>query len=54
MVEDDNILDYFIYYKEEKYLLGNKKQDIKKNQRDLISKSLDNESIKDILPKYTP
>ena len=54
LAEDDNASDYFIDYKEEKYLLGNKKQDVKKNQRDLVGKSLDNESINDILLECTP
>lgn len=27
LAEDNNILYYFIYHKEKKYLLGNKKQD---------------------------
>ena len=31
LAEDDNALDYFMYYKEEEYLLGNKKQDKKED-----------------------
>lgn len=30
LAKDDNLSDYFMYYIEEKYPLGNKGQDIKK------------------------
>lgn len=54
LVEDDNILDYFINHKEEKYPLSNKRQNINEDQKDLIGKSLDNESIRNILLGYIP
>lgn len=37
--------------KKEKYLRGNKRQDEKEDQKDLVGKSLDNESIRDRLPR---
>lgn len=46
---DDNRSDYFLDCKEEKYPLGNKGQDLEKDQRDSLSKSLDNKSIKNML-----
>lgn len=52
LAKDNNTLDYFIYHKKKKFLLGNKKQNIEEDQKDLISKSLDNESIKNMLPRY--
>ena len=52
LAEDNNTLYYFIHYNKEKYLLDNKKQSIKKDQKDSIGKSLDNKSVKNILPGY--
>lgn len=52
LAEDDNTLDYSIYYKEKEYLLNNKGQENEEDQRDLVSKSLDNESVKNILSGY--
>ena len=54
LAEDDNLSDCFINYKEEEYSLSTKKQDVKKDQKDLIGKNSDNESIRDILPRHTP
>lgn len=31
LAEDDNASDYFMYYKEEEYLLGNKKHDVEED-----------------------
>ena len=53
LAESNNIASYFIYYKKEKYLLDNKKQDIEEDQRDLIGKNSDNKSIKDMLLRCT-
>ena len=53
LVKNNNILDYFIYHKEEKYLLGNKNLDNKEYQKDLVGKYLDNKSIKNILFRCT-
>lgn len=53
LVEDNNALDYFIYYDEKKYLLDNKKQDIKKDQKNLINKSSDSKSVKNMLFRHT-
>ena len=39
LAEDDNTSDYFIYHNEEKYLLGNKRQDLEEDQKDLVGKS---------------
>lgn len=33
LTEDNNITDHFMYYKEEKQLLSNKKQDIEEDQK---------------------
>lgn len=49
LAENDNALTYFIHHKEEKYPMNNKGQDIEEDQRDLISKSSDNKSVKNIL-----
>ena len=51
LAKNNHILNYSIYYKEEKYLLGNKNENSKKDKRNLISKSLDNKNVKDILLK---
>ena len=53
LAEDDDALDYFIYYEEEKYPLGNKKQDVEEDQRHLVGKNLENKSVRDILPGRT-
>ena len=49
LVEDDNVLDYFMYHNKEKFLLDNKEQDIKKDQKDLMGKSSNNKIIKSML-----
>ncbi len=53
LTEDNNTSDHFIYHKEEEYPLGNERQEIRENQRNL-GQSSDNESLKNILPRYTP
>ena len=53
LAKDNNTSDYFMYYKEEKYPLGNKKQDVEEDQKDLISKSLVNENVRDMLFERT-
>lgn len=53
LVEDNNASDYFMYYDEKKYLLDNKKQDIKKDQKNLINKSSDSKSVKNMLFRHT-
>lgn len=47
------VSDYFKHYEEEKYLLGNKRQEIKENQRDLINQNFDNKIVRDIPPGLT-
>lgn len=42
-----------MHYNEEEYSLGNKKQDVKKDQRDWVDKSSDSKSIRYILPGHT-
>ena len=54
LAEDNNAFNYFIYHNEEEYRLGNKKQDVEADQRELVSKKLDNKSIKDMLHGHTP
>lgn len=54
LTKDNYTSDYFIYYNEKKYLLDNKKQDIKKDQKDLIGKSLDSKSVKNMLSRHIP
>lgn len=51
LVNDNDKLDYFIYHKEEKYLLGNKKQkqNNKEDQKNFLRKSSNNASIRDML-----
>lgn len=49
LVKDYNKLNNYIYLKEEKYLLNNKRQNSKLNQKNLIDKSSNNESIRNIL-----
>lgn len=53
LIENNNKSDYFIYYNKEKYSLDNKKQNIKKDQRDLIGKSLDGKNIRNMMLIYT-
>lgn len=52
LAKNNNIFNYSIYHKGEKYPLDNKKPNSKKNQKDLIGKSLDNKSIKNILLEH--
>ena len=52
LAEDDNASNYFMYHKEVKYPIGNKKQNVEKDPRDLVGKSLDNESVRDMLPEH--
>ena len=54
LVKDNNALDYFIHHNKKKYPLGNKGPNVKKNQRDLVGKSSNKKSIKNILPRRTP
>ena len=54
LAEDDNASDYFMHHKEEEYPLGSKKQDIEEDQRNLVGKTSDNESVKDMLLRHTP
>lgn len=53
MGEKDNALSYFTYHKEEKYLLGNKKQGIEEDQRDLVGEIFNAENRKSILSRHT-
>lgn len=53
LAKNNNILDYVIYHKEEKYLLSNKNLDNKEYQKDLVGKHLDNKSIKNMLFRRT-
>lgn len=52
--EDENVSNYFRYYKEENYILGNKKQNIEKDHIDLINKSLNFKNVKIMLFRYIP
>lgn len=49
LAENNAALDYFMHYEEEEYPLGKKKQVDKDNQKDLVAKSFDNKSLKDML-----
>lgn len=49
LAKNDNALTYFMYYKEEDYLLGNKRQNIKEDQKDLVSKSSVNKNARNML-----
>lgn len=49
LVKDDNVLDSFIHHNKKKYSLGNDGQNVEEDQKNLIGKSLDNKSIKNIL-----
>lgn len=40
--------------KKEEYSYDNKKQGIKKDQRNLVDKNLDNENVKDRLARHIP
>ncbi len=53
LAEDDDTSDHFIHHEEEEYLLGNKEQEIRKNQKDSVGQSSDNESLRDILSERT-
>ena len=54
LAKDDDTLDYFIYDNEKEYALGKKRQDIKEDQRNLVGKSWDNKSVRNMLPKRPP
>ena len=54
LAKKDDVSDYFMYYNKEKYPLDNKRQDVEKNQRNSIGKSLNNKSVRNMLPGYTP
>ena len=54
LAADNNTSDYFMHHKEEKYLLDNKGQDIKEDQKDLLDKSSDTESVREMLPGRIP
>lgn len=51
--EDDNALDSFWYYKEENFILSNKKQDIEEDYIDLVSKRLDIRNVKNMFLRHT-
>lgn len=53
LAENNNASDYFIYYNRKEYPLGNKKKDIREDQRHLVGKSLDNKNVKNMLPRCT-
>lgn len=53
LAEDNNASDYFIYYNKKKYPLGNKKKDIREDQRHLVGESSDNKNVKNMLPRCT-
>lgn len=52
LAEVKNTLDYFMHYKKKKYLLGNKRQNVKKDQRNLIGKNSNNEIIRNIVLRH--
>ena len=54
LAEDDNTSDYFMHQKEEEYPLGNKRQDVEENQKNLVGKSSDNKIVKNIQSGHTP
>ena len=54
LAKNDYTSDYFIYHNEERYLLSNKRQNVKEDQRDLVDKSSDNKSVRNMLPRHTP
>ena len=39
LAKDDNASDYFMYHNKKENPLGNKKQEVEEDQRDLIDKS---------------
>ena len=41
LAKDDNISDYFIHHKKEKYPLGNKEKNVENNQKEFVDKSSD-------------
>lgn len=43
-----------MYHNEKKYLLGNTKQDVEKNQKNLVGKNSDKKIVKNMLLRYTP
>ena len=54
LTKNDNASDYFMHHNKEKYWLGNKRQNIKKNKKNLVDKSSDHKNVKNILLKHTP
>lgn len=52
--KDDNTSNNFEHRKKKDYILENKKQNLKKDYKDLIGKSLDIENIKNILLEHIP
>lgn len=54
LAENNDALNYSIHYKEEKYPLGNKTSDDEEDQKNLLDKSSDNKSVRDMLPRHTP
>ncbi len=51
LAENDNTSDHFMYYKEEKYLLGNKGEGVREDQKDSVGTNSENKSVRDILPR---
>ena len=41
-----------MHHNEEKYSLGNKSQDVEKDQKDLMGESLNNKSVKNMLLEH--
>lgn len=54
LIDNNDELDYSIWYKKKKYSLNNKEYNSKKEQRDLIDKRLENDYIRNLLLKYIP
>ena len=53
LAENDDASDYFMHQEEEEYPLGNKKQNVKKDYRDLVGESSDNKRVKKMLLGHT-
>lgn len=49
LAKNNNILNYFIYYNKKKYLLGNKRLENKKDQKNLLGKNSNNRNIINLL-----
>ena len=52
LAKNGNASDYFFNHKKNKYSLGNKKQNIEEDLKNLVGKSLDNKNIKNMLFRY--